>query len=467
MMGVESKRRATSAALVVFAPIAVIAGVPGQSVPTASAAPPVGTIIFQDDFETGDLGKWDQVDSRRYAVTSTPGRVLDGSYALEGTIDSSAEWGEINKWFLPGYDRVYFKFDVMFEEGFANLRGDGHGMHFASVAGNRIDNKWSSHGQAGIVPNGNDFFVTTVDPSHAYNDPDLDPFMFYSYFPDMNCCYGNVFYQTDPKVAIVPGQWHEIIVEVDAGTPGGSNGSQTLWIDGQVKIDVQGIRWRDTADLRLNEVAIVNYMPDPPKTQHIWFDNVMVSTEFPGSDPVLSGPFVDVPANHPFVTEISWLADQGITLGCNSPANTQYCPTAPVTRAQMASFLKRALALPVPATDYFVDDTGSIHEPDINAIAQAFITYGCNPPANNNYCPHRTITRAEMAALLVRALGLTDDGGGNTFVDDDGSEFEADIAKLAAAGITKGCNPPANDRFCPADPVDRGQMAAFLYRALG
>ncbi len=71
-----------------------------------------------------------------------------------------------------------------------------------------------------------------------------------------------------------------------------------------------------------------------------------------------------------------------------------------------------------------------------------------------------------MAAFLVRALGLTDDGGGNNFVDDDGSTFESDIAKLAAAGITLGCNPPTNDRFCPDNAVKRSQMASFLARAL-
>ena len=71
-----------------------------------------------------------------------------------------------------------------------------------------------------------------------------------------------------------------------------------------------------------------------------------------------------------------------------------------------------------------------------------------------------------MAAFLVRALNLTDDGGGNKFVDDDGSVFEADIARLAAAGITKGCNPPTNNRFCPNDPVKRDQMGSFLARAL-
>ena len=34
---------------------------------------------------------------------------------------------------------------------------------------------------------------------------------------------------------------------------------------------------------------------------------------------------------------------------------------------------------------------------------------------------------------------------------------------LAASGITRGCT---EDRFCPADPVLRGQMASFLMRGL-
>jgi len=72
-----------------------------------------------------------------------------------------------------------------------------------------------------------------------------------------------------------------------------------------------------------------------------------------------------------------------------------------------------------------------------------------------------------MAAFLVRAFELTDPGPGNWFTDDDGSIFEGDIDKLAQAEITLGCNPPANTNFCPTDPVRRDQMASFLTRALG
>jgi hypothetical protein len=42
-----------------------------------------------------------------------------------------------------------------------------------------------------------------------------------------------------------------------------------------------------------------------------------------------------------------------------------------------------------------------------------------------------------------------------------------DINAIATAGITAGCNPPTNTLYCPADAVTRQQMASFLHRALG
>ncbi|MCP3996000.1 MAG: hypothetical protein GY722_13200, partial [bacterium] len=52
------------------------------------------------------------------------------------------------------------------------------------------------------------------------------------------------------------------------------------------------------------------------------------------------------------------------------------------------------------------------------------------------------------------------------FDDDDASIFEGAIDRLAASGITSGCNPPTNSNFCPHNNVTRGQMASFLSRAL-
>jgi plastocyanin len=72
-----------------------------------------------------------------------------------------------------------------------------------------------------------------------------------------------------------------------------------------------------------------------------------------------------------------------------------------------------------------------------------------------------------MAAFLVRAFGYDDSGNGDLFVDDNDSVFEGDIDRLATAGVTRGCDPPTNQRFCPDEPVLRDQMASFLGRALG
>ena len=174
--------------------------------------------------------------------------------------------------------------------------------------------------------------------------------------------------------------------------------------------------------------------------------------------------FIDVYPDNVFQDDIEWLAAAGITRGCNPPVNDMFCPKGFVTRGQMAAFLNRALLLPATNIDWFVDDEDSVFETDINELAEAGITRGCNPPINDEYCPHRYVTRGQMAAFLVRALDLPPNNT-DLFVDDEESVFEADIQALAEADITRGCNPPLNNEFCPEQFVTREQMAAFLHRA--
>lgn len=51
--------------------------------------------------------------------------------------------------------------------------------------------------------------------------------------------------------------------------------------------------------------------------------------------------FDDVDPGSVFVADIQWLADSGVTAGCNPPANTNFCPEDDVTREQMAAFMRR------------------------------------------------------------------------------------------------------------------------------
>jgi hypothetical protein len=147
---------------------------------------------------------------------------------------------------------------------------------------------------------------------------------------------------------------------------------------------------------------------------------------------VIAPPFSDI-TDSTFLDEIMWLYNEKVTTGCTADL---FCPTTEVTRGQMATFLARAFHFPFPTEDYFTDDDGTPHEVNINRLAKAGITTGC---AADRFCPNRKVTRAEMATFLDRALELPTTGT-DFFTDDDGLVHEAAINRIAAAGITQGCS---------------------------
>ena len=111
----------------------------------------------------------------------------------------------------------------------------------------------------------------------------------------------------------------------------------------------------------------------------------------------------------------------------------------------------------------FGDDNGSIHEGAIEAIAAVGITKGCNPPLNDLYCPKSTVTREQMATFLVRALGLP---AGDGDYRNRGSVHAANIGALLQPESPRAVTRPMKT-FCPKSTVTREQMATFLVRALG
>jgi SpoIID/LytB domain protein len=172
--------------------------------------------------------------------------------------------------------------------------------------------------------------------------------------------------------------------------------------------------------------------------------------------------FDDISGNV-FENAINWLAAEKITLGCNPPANTRFCPSTEVTRGEMAVFISRAMGLPSPVGDHFSDDKGKFYESAANRLYEAGITTGCG---GGRFCGDQLLPREQMAVFMDRALGLPATSV-DYFIDDENSPFEVSINRIGEARITVGCNPPTNDRFCPNDHVTRGQMAAFFKRAWG
>ncbi len=111
--------------------------------------------------------------------------------------------------------------------------------------------------------------------------------------------------------------------------------------------------------------------------------------------------FADVDASHWWSRYAEELADREITTGCEKEP-LRYCPERTVTRAQMASFLVRAFDLEHAPSAGFADTSGT-HAANIDALFAAGITTGCEK-APLRYCPRKSLNRAQMATFLHRAM---------------------------------------------------------------
>ena len=179
-------------------------------------------------------------------------------------------------------------------------------------------------------------------------------------------------------------------------------------------------RWRVLVTVVVASIALLS-IPQP-----VTADGV----QYPGA----SGTFSDDDGSV-HEANIEAIVVAGITRGC-AAGDDLFCPHDEITRAQFASFLDRALDLPEADRDYFDDDKGSVHESAINRIAAAGVTSGCT---TGSYCPSMSLTRGQMATLLARAVPGLSPASEDYFSDDAGSIHERNINVMAENGITLGC----------------------------
>jgi hypothetical protein len=116
--------------------------------------------------------------------------------------------------------------------------------------------------------------------------------------------------------------------------------------------------------------------------------------------PRRTGPFTDLGSQYTHSGNVNATAAASITSGCRSD---RYCPDRTLSRAQMATLLANALGLSPRSGNRFSDvDPASIHAGNIEALAHAGITMGCGA---GRYCPDAPVSRAEMATFLRRSYG--------------------------------------------------------------
>ena len=166
--------------------------------------------------------------------------------------------------------------------------------------------------------------------------------------------------------------------------------------------------------------------------------------------------------------DIETIAEWEITLGCGAD---RFCPSETVTRSQMAAFLYRAVARlhGMPETDSRIEFTDIAADAWYRPYAQWAAGSGVMRTADGRFNPGAAVTRADMAEMLVAAFDhlSASDEPQDLFSDVSGLSETAILAieGIHAAGVTQGCE-TAPLRYCPAEEITRAQMASLLTRAV-
>src|ERR1043166_9578688 len=140
-------------------------------------------VLFADNFESGDLRKWDQVRGSIIAVSNAPH--AGGFCAQAEMLRGRNTGGDAIKWFMPGADRVHVRLYVKFSADYQYLH------HFIWLSANPRTNRWQAFGKAGLKPDGT-YFSSGMEAWFAWGkNPPPGELNFYSYFLDM---------EMDPKM---------------------------------------------------------------------------------------------------------------------------------------------------------------------------------------------------------------------------------------------------------------------------
>jgi hypothetical protein len=254
--------------------------------------------LFADDFESGDLKRWDDKGGTIAVTDEKPHAGV--KCAVAPMEKGKNHGGEAKKWFMPGADRVYARCYVKFSEDYQYCH------HFLTLLANEKKNRWASFGKAGLKPDGKTWFCSGMEPWFAWGkNPSPGEVNFYSYYmdmeidPKMNKYWGNGFFPpgpdkgksgSDKRVLPKLGQWQCWEFMVEANTPGKADGRQAMWLDGKLVGEFTGIRWRTDGDLKINCFWLQHFgydESDPTRGTHkekqtVWFDDVVVAREYIG-----------------------------------------------------------------------------------------------------------------------------------------------------------------------------------------
>ncbi len=274
-------------------------------------------VVFADNFETGDIdaiGKhWGQASHPENMTLEADTAAGSAGVRSLKMVENGHLYGH-----FKGLDSAYVRFYCKF----APKTGPIH--HFVHLLADSEPTPWP-RGGAGLRPDGNKGFTCGIEPGkfnnwiyypywykmHSWQNPDGSP----NNPPkgDSKSFYGNNFSAAPGPIPL--GKWICVELMVKANTPGENDGELALWLDGQQASHwktgsangtwfrdgfrtsgpsntnpkpFEGFDFRSTDKLKINTLWLL-YFVDPvsaqeaaKRVQAVWFDDVVVASEYIG-----------------------------------------------------------------------------------------------------------------------------------------------------------------------------------------
>lgn len=193
------------------------------------------------------------------------------------------------------------------------------------------------------------------------------------------------------------------------------------------------------------------------KILFLFLSTLLIISVFPQKQ-MAATVFSDVPASHGFYNEIMFLLDKGVVNSSN-----KFGVNDKVTREEVAVMVSKAVGLNGTKTATKFKDVPATSNASgyINSAVKAGVLSGYT---DGTFRPKEYVNRGQMAIFLANAFKLNTESSSNfKDVKPSMASYSA-IKKIVQAKITTGYS---DKTFRPTDTLTRGQISAFLARAMG
>ncbi len=258
------------------------------------------SVVFRNNFDDDQVGTYttanlaadwnspswnDGVDEGRVSITDDANAY--GSKSLVVKYEEGETTASKTQWKLEldaGYEELFLTYRIRFDDNFDFVRG-GKLPGLIGGAGNT----------GGSVPNGTDgwsgrMMWRTDGSSGSPLSPDRANIVQYLYHPDQPSTFGEDLRWDDNAAGnwatFDSDVWYHFQHRIVMNTPGQNDGIVQAWLDGEMVLDVQDIRFRDVASLQIDQMYFSTFFGgssqiwEASKDEYAYFDDFVIAEDF-------------------------------------------------------------------------------------------------------------------------------------------------------------------------------------------